>query len=74
MENKERRSEQDQLEAHSIPGTNQAGKGPEPCEEADPKNRPDHERQRQHDDGLEEHSLPGTNQAGKGPNCGERND
>ena len=70
MENKERRSEHDQPEAHSLPGTNQAGKGPEPCEEAGPE----HKRRRQHDEGLEEHSLPGTNQAGKGPDCGEKND
>ena len=72
MENKDRRGEQDHLEKHSLPGTNQAGKGPDPGEGADPEHRPD--RGRRHDDALEKHSLPGTNQAGKGPGSGEKND
>jgi hypothetical protein len=73
MENKERRGGQDHLEEHSLPGTNQAGKGPEPGEEADPAYIPG--RGRRHDGALEEpHSLPGTNQAGKGPSSGEKND
>lgn len=71
MEIEERDGEQDQLEEHSLPGTNQAGKGPGAREETDQENRPgsgepDQER-------LEEHSLPGTNQAGEGPRC-EKND
>ena len=72
MENQDRRGEQDQLEKHSLPGTNQAGKGPDPSEQADPENTPG--RGRRHDGALEEHSLPGTNQAGEGPSSGEKND
>jgi hypothetical protein len=52
---------QDQIEEHSLPGTNQTGKG-----------RGDREEQREAKDEREtmeeeeqEHSLPGTNQAGK---------
>jgi hypothetical protein len=65
MENEDG-GKQDQLEEHSLPGTNQAGKGPDASEENDQENRPGRggaPRQKQ----LEEHSLPGTNQAGKGP-------
>jgi hypothetical protein len=69
MENKDRRGEQDHLEKHSLPGTNQAGKGPEPSEEDDAEDKPGRGRQR--DGALEKHSLPGTNQAGKGPSTGE---
>ena len=72
MENEDRRREQDQLEEHSLPGTNQAGKGSDQCGEAAPENRPG--RGQRHDGALEEHSLPGTNQAGKGPGCDEKND
>jgi hypothetical protein len=72
MDNTDRRGEQDQLEEHSLPGTNQAGKGPDACEQPDPENTPG--RGRQHDAALEEHSLPGTNQAGKGPSSAEKND
>jgi hypothetical protein len=34
-DHKERRGKQDQLESHSLPGTNQAGDGPGDCEEPD---------------------------------------
>jgi hypothetical protein len=58
----------EQLEQHSLPGTNQAGKGADPCE-----NDSDQERRSRAGDRsqLEEHSLPGTNQAGKGPDDGD---
>jgi hypothetical protein len=72
MENEERGGKQDQLEEHSLPGTNQAGKGPSSGEENDQENRPGGGSQ--HQDQLEEHSLPGTNQAGKGPSSGEETD
>ncbi len=72
MENENRRGEQDQLEEHSLPGTNQAGKGSDQCEAADPEKGP--ARGQRHDAALEEHSLPGTNQAGKGPGSSENND
>jgi hypothetical protein len=65
MENEEHGGKQDQLEEHSLPGTNQAGKEPSSCEKNDLENRPDGRSQDQ--DQLEEHSLPGTNQAGKKP-------
>ena len=71
MENTDR-PEQDHLEEHSLPGTNQAGKGPEPGEGAEPEYRP--RRGQPHDGALEKHSLPGTNQAGKGPSSGDTND
>ena len=58
------RNKQNELEKHSLPGTNQAGKGPS-------GGPADHEhtdaRTGQEKDYLEKHSLPGTNQAGKGP-------
>ena len=63
---------EEQLEEHSLPGTNQAGKEASSCEEKDQKKRPG--RAPQHQDQLEEHSLPGTNQAGKGPSTREKND
>ena len=66
MEDENRGSEQDQLNDHSLPGTNQAGKEAGSCEENDQENRPGGGRA-QHQDQLEKHSLPGTNQAGKGP-------
>lgn len=53
-----------QLETHSLPGTNQAGKGPGSREECDQEDLPGGaESTRQ--ERLEKHSLPGTNQAGK---------
>ena len=71
MENADHRGKQDQLEEHSLPGTNQAGKGASSCEKNDQENRPGSDWA-QHQDQLEEHSLPGTNQAGKGPTRGEK--
>ena len=35
MENEDHSGKQDQLEKHSLPGTNQAGKGPSSCEKTD---------------------------------------
>jgi hypothetical protein len=63
MENEDG-AKQDQLEEHSLPGTNQAGKGISSCEKNDQENRPGG-GDAEHKDQLEEHSLPGTNQAGK---------
>ena len=64
MGHADRSGEQEELEEHSLPGTNQAGKGPGSNEKT-PENSPGREG---HDkEQLEEHSLPGTNQAGKGP-------
>ena len=39
MEDNTRGGKQDQLDDHSLPGTNQAGKGPGPCEQNDQENR-----------------------------------
>jgi hypothetical protein len=52
------------LEKHSLPGTNQAGKGPGEREGRDPGDGPE-EAEPRGEDHLEKHSLPGTNQAGK---------
>lgn len=60
MANRDHGGKQDPIDKHSLPGTNQAGKRPEPCDENDHENKPD------------EHSLPGTNQAGKGPDRPDR--
>jgi len=65
MKNEDHTREQDQLEEHSLPGTNQAGEGPRSSETTDQENRPG--RTPEHQEHVEEHSLPGTNQAGKGP-------
>ena len=73
MEHHEHGGKEEQLEEHSLPGTNQAGKGPSPCEEDDHQNRPRAEGAQQQEQ-LEEHSLPGTNQAGKGPSSSEEDD
>ncbi len=64
MENKDHGGEQDQLEEHSLPGTNQAGKGPGSGEQNDQEKRPGG-AEAEHQEQLEEHSLPGTNQAGR---------
>ena len=72
MENEDHGGKQNQLEEHSLPGTNQAGTVPGSCEKNDQDNRPGHGEALQ--DHLEEHTLPGTNQAGKGPSSGEKND
>jgi hypothetical protein len=70
MEDKDRGGKQDQLNKHSLPGTNQAGKEPGSCEGNDQENRPGGGGA-QHQNQLEKHSLPGTNQAGKGPTTPE---
>jgi hypothetical protein len=64
MENEDHGGKQDQLEEHSLPGTNQAGKGPSSCEWDDQENRPGGGGV-EHQGHLEKHSFPGTNQAGK---------
>ena len=69
MANEDHGDKQDQLEKHSLPGTNQAGKGPGRSEsEHEPTKSP--ARGAQEQDRLEKHSLPGTNQAGKGASDG----
>jgi hypothetical protein len=65
LEHEDHGGKQDQLEEHSLPGTNQAGEGPGACENDDEAAAGGDASQQQ--DQLEEHSLPGTNQAGKGP-------
>ena len=55
---------QDQLEKHSLPGTDQAGKRAGSCEKNDEEDKRRAGRA-QDQDQLDEHSLPGTNQAGK---------
>jgi hypothetical protein len=75
MENKNHGDKQDQLDEHSLPGINQAGKGPGSREKNDQESKRGSEgSQHQHQHQLEEHSLPGTNQAGKGPGSREKND
>ena len=64
MENEHHGREKNQFEEHSLPGTNQAGKGPISCEKNEHENRPGVGRGPDEDQ-LEEHSLPGTNQAGR---------
>ena len=66
MKNEDHGDKQDQLEEHSLPGTNQGGKG-RSCEENNQDDRPGG-KGAHHQDQLEAHSLPGTDQAGKGPN------
>jgi hypothetical protein len=55
-----RRDAPDPLEDHSLPGTNQTGKGPGDAEEQEERRATE-----ELPEPLEEHSLPGTNQAGK---------
>lgn len=57
---------QEPLEKHSLPGTNQAGRGPGSGEQDEPGQGPEDARAPDHGQ-LDSHSLPGTNQAGKGP-------
>ena len=64
MKKEDRGGKQDQLEEHSLPGTNQAGEDIASCEKTDQENSPGSGGQH-HQDQLEEHSLPGTNQAGR---------
>ena len=73
MENQDQGNGHDQLEKHSLPGTNQAGKGSDSCETDDHKSRPGGSAGPQQDQ-LEKHSLPGTNQAGKRTASCETND
>ena len=63
LENDKRNVDEEQLKAHSLPGTNQAGKGADESEQTDRQNGKPSGDQEQ----LKAHSLPGTNQAGKGP-------
>ena len=71
MEREEHGGEE-QLEEHSLPGTNQAGKEAASCEEKDDKKRSGSATE--HQEQLEEHSLPGTNQAGKEASSCEESD
>lgn len=73
MANQDPGDRQDPLEEHSLPGTNQAGKGPGSSDGDDQENKPRGGKATDQDQ-LEDHSLPGTNQAGKGPGAGEEND
>ena len=66
MKNENHGGKQEQIEEHSLPGTNQAGKEIASRDENDQKNRPG-SGESQSEEQLEEHSLPGTNQAGEGP-------
>jgi hypothetical protein len=65
MKDNGHRGKKDQLEAHSLPGTNQAAKGPGSREKRDQESKPSGAKS-QRQEQLEKHSLPGTNQAGKG--------
>jgi len=56
MENENHSGKQDQLEKHSLPGTNQAGKGLDSCEKIERENRPGG-GDSQHQDQLDEDSL-----------------
>ena len=71
MANQDDGRKQDQIEEHSLPGTNQAGKGPGSREDGDQESRPSEGPEEEQ---IEEHSLPGTNQAGKGPAAPKRTD
>jgi hypothetical protein len=63
------KTEDEQRLEHSLPGTNQAGKGA-PTQESDAGiTRPGADPAE-----TIAHSLPGTNQAGKGPRVGEHGD
>jgi hypothetical protein len=64
---------ENQREKHSLPGTNQAGKGPESGERDSHENNPGGRGEATKDQ-LEKHSLPGTNEAGKGPESCETSD
>jgi hypothetical protein len=44
MEHKSKDSNEEQLKSHSLPGTNQAGKGPGPCEHPGDEEKPEGER------------------------------
>lgn len=65
MENQDRRRTHDQLEEHSLPGTNQAGKGPGECGPGDQKKRPT-EGEVHPQKPRTKHTITGTNHVGKG--------
>jgi hypothetical protein len=71
VEKEDNAGKQDQLEKHSLPGTNQASKGPGSCENNEEENRPG-EAETEQRERVEKHSLPGTNQAGRGPSTTKR--
>jgi hypothetical protein len=62
VDNEKRSENEEQLLAHSLPGTNQAGKGADDDERV----HRDHHKRNNDQEQLDAHSLPGTNQAGKG--------
>jgi hypothetical protein len=76
LENDKRNVDEEQLKAHSLPGTNQAGKGADEGEQTDRENgKPGGAQKRSGDqEQLDAHSLPGTNQAGKGPGGARQDD
>lgn len=69
MTQQNRDADQEHLEQHSLPGTNQAGKGPESCaqDESEPGPPGFDDARTPRQDQREAHSLPGTNQGGKDP-------
>lgn len=73
MQKKDDGATRNHLDQHSLPGTNQAGKGPSSAEQNDRETQPS-EGEAQTSEQVEEHSLPGTNQAGKGPGSSHKED
>jgi len=73
MKNDDHAAMDEQLEKHSLPGTNQAGKQAGSCE-TDARDTEGADSDGPREDQLEKHSLPGTNQAGKGPGSCEEDD
>lgn len=71
MKSEKAQNKKDQLEQHSLPGTNQAGKGANRPEPSDKTTGP---RGGSAQEQLDKHSLPGTNQAGRGPGSDQRDD
>lgn len=69
----EDRNKQDQVE-HSLPGTNQAGKGPDSTRKGDDEQHRSGAEIGRDNRELEKHSLPGTNQAGKGAGSSGKDD
>lgn len=66
-EDQEHVESRNQVETHSLPGTDQVARRPDPCEKDDQESRPGVATQ----DQLEEHSLPCTNRAGAEPSPGK---
>jgi len=54
MDDKKRAADQEQLETHSLPGTNQAGRAAGDCEEDNQPNRPEDERDEVREDDSQE--------------------